>query len=417
MKKNDTIRVCLIGAGQRGTQLARQLNSFSGKVKLVAVADPRVEVRSTIANEFSLPVGSCFAGWEELIKSGIPCDAVIIATLDNQHTRPVLASLEQGWDILLEKPVADSFEDVQRIEKARESSGRIISVCQTLRYKKNFRKVKELVEEGLIGDVVTMDHLEGIGNIRFTHNYVRGKWGRVEDNTFLLLHKSSHDLDFISWIINKPCIKVSSYGGLKYFNPEYAPVGAPLRCENACPVEKSCIYSALRLYVNGDRTSWPANTVSSDHSLQSHLEAIKTGPFGKCVWKSGNNVVDHQIVAMEFEGNVTATFTMSGFTSFIGRQTRIYGTKGDLLFDEAKQEIIVAGFDSGKEVRFTFEPDPHTHPEDREIVHNWLEAVYNRDSSIILVDIKEAFKSHAMVFAAEKSRRERKIVYPEFSSE
>ncbi len=411
MKKTELIRVCLIGAGQRGTQLARQLNSFSGKAKLVAVAEPREEVRYALSKEFSLPAEYCFEDWEEMINSEIPCDAAIIATLDNQHTAPVLACLKQGWDILLEKPVADSFADVQRIELAGKKSGRIISVCQTLRYKPNFRKVKELVKSGQIGDVVGLEHLEGIGNIRFTHNYVRGKWGRVEDNTFLLLHKSSHDLDFISWIIDKPCVKVSSYGGLKYFKPENAPERASLRCTDDCPVEDTCIYSALKLYVHTNRGVWPANTVSKDHSLQSHLDAIKTGPFGKCVWRSGNNVVDHQVVAMEFEGNVTAVFTMSGFTSFIGRQTRIHGTKGDLFFDEAKQEILVAKFGSGKEMKYTFDPDPHTHPEDREIVQNWIEAVLDQDSLKVAVDVKEARKSHAIVFAAEKSRLEGKTVY------
>lgn len=410
MKKSDLIRVCLIGAGSRGSQLARQLNSFSGKVKLVAVAEPDVNARLAIAKEFSLSALSCFNGWEELVESGMPCDAAIIATLDNQHTAPVLACLKKGWDILLEKPVADCPEDVRRIEHAREKSGRIISVCQTLRYKENFRKVKELVENGAIGEVVTLEHLEGIGNIRFSHNYVRGKWGRAEDNTFLLLHKSSHDLDFISWIIDKPCLKVSSFGGLKYFRPENAPKGSVVRCTDMCPVEGSCIYSALKLYVNTNRKDWPANTISDDHLLSSNLIAIKTGPFGRCVWRSGNNVVDHQVVAMEFEGNVTATFTMSGFTSFIGRKIRIHGTKGDLFFNEAKQKIRVRNFGSGKVKKFAFDPDPHTHPEDKEIVHSWLEAVSRNDPSGIAVDIKEAMKSHFIVFAAERSRLEQKTI-------
>jgi len=414
MQKSDIIKVCLIGAGQRGTHLARQLNHFSGKAKLVAVAEPRESARLSIAREFSLAGDVCFTGWKEMLESKIHCDAAIIATLDNQHTAPVLACLDNGWDIMLEKPVADRFEDIKMIEHVREKSGKIISVCQTLRYKKNFKKVKELVDDGAIGEVVTMEYLEAIGNIRFSHNYVRGKWGREEDNTFLLLHKSSHDLDFISWIIDKPCLKVSSYGGLKYFNPDNAPAGSASRCGNECQVEQSCIYSALKLYVNTDRTAWPANTVSKDHSLKSHLDVINKGPLGKCVWKSGNNVVDHQVVSMEFEGNVTVTFTMSGFTSFIGRRIRIHGTAGDLFFDEANQLIRLTKYGSGEGKEFLFDPDPYTHPEDQEIVGNWIEAILKNDISAIAVDIKEVIKTHSIVFAAEKSRLENKMIHAPF---
>ncbi len=414
MGNSETIRVCLIGAGQRGTHLARQLDYFLGKAKLVAIAEPGESARLSIAKEFSLAKETCFPGWKELVESNIHCDAAIIATLDNQHTAPVLACLEKGWDILLEKPVADRFEDILKIEQAREKSGKLISVCQTLRYKNNFRKVKELVDDGEIGEVVTLEYLEAIGNIRFSHNYVRGKWGREEDNTFLLLHKSSHDLDFISWIIDKPCLKVSSYGGLKYFNPDNAPKGAAPRCGNECQIEQSCIYSALKLYVNTDRTTWPANTVSKDHSLQSHLDVINKGPLGKCVWRSGNNVVDHQIVSMEFEDNVTATFTMSGFTSFIGRRIRIHGTTGDLFFDEANQLIRLTKYGSGEEKEFSFDPDPYTHPEDQGIVGNWIEAIRKNDVSGIAVDIREVIKTHSIVFAAEKSRLENKMIHAPF---
>ena len=414
MEKSNIIRVCLIGAGQRGIHLARQLRHSSGKAKLVAVAEPGESTRLDIAKEFSLTEDVCFSGWKEMVESKIHCDAAIIATLDNQHTAPVLASLDKGWDILLEKPVADKFEDILKIEQVREKTGKLISVCQTLRYKKNFRKVKELVDDGEIGEVVTLEYLEAIGNIRFSHNYVRGKWGREEDNTFLLLHKSSHDLDFISWIIEKPCLKVSSFGGLKYFNLDNTPTGSASRCGNECQVEQSCIYSALNLYVYTDRTAWPASTVSKDHSLQTHLDVINNGPLGKCGWRSGNNVVDHQVVAMEFEGNVTAIFTMSGFTSFIGRRIRIHGTTGDLFFDEANQLIRLTKYGSGEEKEFLFDPDPFTHPEDQEIVGNWIEAIRKNDISGIAVDIKEVIKTHSIVFAAEKSRLENKMIHAPF---
>lgn len=411
--KTKAVRVCVIGAGNRGSNLALQVKKYFTSALIVAVAEPDERKRSLFRLEHSLEIKNSFSDWKALIKSDVKCDAAIIATMDNQHTGPALAVLNEGWHLLLEKPMAHNLEDCVRINNAQQLSGKIVSVCHTLRYKPAYRKVKQLVGKGEIGDIVTIEHLEGIGNIRFSHNYVRGRWGNEQENTFLLLHKSSHDLDFLFWLAGDRCKSVVSFGGLKYFNTENASDGSTERCID-CKIEKSCIYSALKLYVNTDLTKWPAKAIPAEHYVKAHLNEIRKGPYGKCVWRSDNNVVDHQVVALEFEGGVTATFTMSGFTSFIGRQTRIHGTKGDLFFDEASQSILITKFGSGKEEKFSFEPDPHTHPEDREIVGIWIEAIVQNDPDRILVDTREALKTHAIVFAAEKSRLESRIIHAPF---
>ncbi|MDX2442688.1 MAG: Gfo/Idh/MocA family oxidoreductase [Bacteroidales bacterium] len=413
--QSDTIiRICVIGAGNRGTNLAVQVKNHFPFASIAAVAEPNEGKRAVFCKDHSLEPDKAFISWKELVSSNQEFDAAIIATMDNQHTDPAIAVLKKGWHLLLEKPMAHTLQDCIKIDNAQKESGKMVSVCHTLRYRPEYQRIKDIVDSGIIGEIVTVEHLEAIGNIRFTHNYVRGRWGNEQDNTFLLLHKSSHDIDFLSWIIGGKCKSVSSFGGIKYFNSQNAPNGSTNRCTDSCRIEESCIYSALRLYVNTDLNEWPAKDVPVDHTKEAHLLEIQKGPYGKCVWRSDNNVVDHQVVALEFEGGATATFTMSGFTSFIGRQTRIHGTKGDLFFDEANQFIKLSVFGQNSSEIIEFPEKEGYHPEDKEIVGNWLNAIVRNDLQSILVDTTEALENHSIVFAAEKSRLEGKMIQAPF---
>jgi predicted dehydrogenase len=271
-----------------------------------------------------------------------------------------------------------------------------------------YRKLKELLSAGIIGGLIHVEHMEAISNIRFAHNYVRGRWAQEKLNTFLLLHKCSHDIDFINWLFNEKCSSVSSFGSLKYFNRTNAPKGSTKRCTDGCSLESSCPYSALKIYVNGSLDEWPARDIDAPHNKESHLEAIKTGPYGICVWHGENDVVDHQTVMMEFEGGATATCTLSGFSATNGRRVRLQGTRGEILFDEASGTISVTEFYGNKNEIINITPPASYHPEDQDIVNEWISSV--QSDSEVTVDAAEALRTHAVVFAAERSRIEKRTV-------
>jgi predicted dehydrogenase len=402
------LRIAVIGAGVRGTSLARKLVSSGYDVRVTAVAEPDNERRISFAEEFNLPETAAFRGWEELTAKFDDCDAVIIATLDNQHSEPALASLERGWHILLEKPIADTFADCKRIVEAQKMKKKVVAVCHTLRFMDGFRKIKDIIKSRKIGQLVHIDHMEAIGNLRYAHNYVRGRWARESDNTFLLLHKCSHDIDFISWLLSEACLRVSSFGSLKYFNPENAPEGSSTRCTKGCNLIDNCPYSALRMYVNSPLDGWPARDVCSVHTRDEHLHAVEAGPYGKCVWHAGNDVVDHQVVVMEFEGGATAACTLTGYSATNGRRTRLQGTHGEMLFDEAEGTITVKRFDGEDDEIVRINQPGSYHPEDQDIVNDWLSSVIF--STSVAVDATEALRTHAVVFAAEISRKEGRTV-------
>jgi len=404
----DPLRIAVIGAGVRGTALSRKISSSEFSARIVAVAEPDDEKRNSFAREFNLQTTAIFNSWESLTTTLNDCDAAIIATLDNQHTGPVMECINRGWHVLVEKPLADNIKDCILIDKARIKKKRVVAVCHTLRFMEGFLKVRQLLESGTIGELVHIDQMEGIGHLRFVHNYVRGRWAREKNNTFLLLHKCSHDIDYLNWLIKEPCLKVSSFGSLKYFTEKNAPSGSTYRCMDNCQVIDTCPYSALRIYVEGLLERWPANDISRIHSRAAHLEAIKSGPYGICAWHANNDVVDHQVVMMEFKGGTTATFTMSGYSATNGRRIRLQGTLGEILYDEALGSISVKKF-SGKEDECIKIPAQNSyHPEDQDILNNWISSILF--STPVAVDTREALRTLTVVFASEISRKENRTV-------
>jgi len=272
-----------------------------------------------------------------------------------------------------------------------------------------FRQIKQIIDDGVLGELIHIDHMEAIGHIRFTHNYVRGRWSKEENNTFLLLHKCCHDVDFLAWLIDDECARVSSFGSLTYFTHTNAPEGSGKRCLQDCRLADSCPYSALRIYVDADLTNRLQDLGNVD-TREDRLDAIKHGPFGVCVWQADNNVVDHQVVSMAFLNGTTATCTLSGYSAVHGRRTTIQGTKAELLFSEATDTITIRKFSESEPEHIQVQRLDSYHPEDQEIVDNWLSVIFDPLSKRMNVDAEEALRTLAIVFAAELSRNQNRTV-------
>lgn len=412
MHRTDSglITVAVLGAGGRGEGFGQIIKRSEHLAKVVAAAEPREEYRGIFAEAHSLPQEAVFTTWQEFTARPKMCVAVIIATMDREHIGPAVACLEKGYHVFLEKPMATTLEDCRKIEEAQRKSGAIMAICHSMRYHKSFTTLKEIIDSGRIGRVVTIDQLEPVTFWHQAHSFVRGNWGNEGRSSFMLMSKSCHDIDYIALLVGKPCLRVSSFGALTYFKRENAPQGSTERCTDGCEVEPTCPYSAIKQYVQAkDLTVWPANVVNSVHTRQAHLAAIQTGPYGRCVWRCDNDVVDHQVVAMEFEGDVTATFTMTAFSAGGGRKIRVHGTAGEILFEESEIAVKTFADNNVETVAIGRETGGHGGGDERAI-RSWLRAIHRNDPSLVLTDASESLRTHAIVFAAEKSRREKRIV-------
>ena len=328
------VTLLIIGAGSRGSGYAHFAEQFPDRVRVVGVAEPRRPYRERLVKAHDIPPEHVFSDWRDAAAVPRFADAVIIATQDRMHVEPAVAFAKLGYHMLLEKPMAPDAEGCYKIVDAVKRSGILFGVCHVLRYTQYTQKLKHLIDSGAIGDIVGIDRLEPVGFWHMAHSFVRGNWRNESESGPMLLTKSCHDLDWIYYIMgSRPWTAVSSFGSLKHFRPEEAPPGAAERCLD-CPVEADCPYSAKRIYLEVLRrgyTGWPVDVLTPDPTPESVLDALRTGPYGRCVYHCDNDVVDHQVVAMEFEGGQTATFTMMAFTRMRHRETRIFGTRLRLL--------------------------------------------------------------------------------------
>ena len=419
MENSIKKKLILIGGGGRGNSYTK-IGKDLGKFELVAVAEPIKCRREYIAKLHGIPENMCFESWEPLLELGKIADAAVIATMDRDHYAPAMKAIDCGYDLLLEKPVSPDLSECEEIEAAAKAKGVNVLVCHVLRYTPFFRALKKLIDDGKVGRIMNIDHIEGVGNVHQSHSFVRGNWGNSVRSSFMLLQKSCHDLDILQWLIGKECKRVQSFGHLSHFNERNAPADAPERCFDGCPHLESCPYSAKKLYIERKNDgNWFRSSLTKHLDVVGDdvaMEALKDSPYGKCVYKLDNDVVDHQTVNMEFEDDIIVTFTMSAF-NLGGRRIRIMGTEGELIADAGSPIItynnlltqtteqiniddaiasdsIVSGHGGG----------------DSGIMCALYDLLEGDADAGMLSNISISVKNHRIVFAAEKSRHEGRIV-------
>jgi predicted dehydrogenase len=390
----------LVGAGQRGVGYARRAVA-TGAGRIVAVAEPSPARRERFAAEFG---AAAFADWREIDRR--LADAAIVATQDRDHEGPAVHLAGLGYHLLLEKPMAPEEESATRIASAVDDAGVMLAVCHVLRYTPYTKVLKSLIDDGRVGEVVSIQHLEPVGWWHQAHSFVRGAWRDTASSSPMLLAKSCHDIDWLLYVAGSPARRVSSFGGLAHFKPSSKPAGAADRCLD-CAVEADCPYSAPRIYRDAG-PGWPLSVVTS--SFADLDEALRLGPYGECVYNGQNDVVDHQVVTMELESGVTVAFTMTAFTPFEQRKTRIFGTHGYLDGDGAA--IRVVDFRTGSDTVVTVSDQlsaGHADGDDA-LVDAFLAAVASGDASLIRSDAATSLAGHRVVWAAERARHTGTVV-------
>ena len=412
------VRLIVVGAGSRGGVYAAWARAHPDAVQIVAVAEPRAIHREKIARDHGVPADAVVTDWRELSSKPRFADGVVIATPDALHAEPAIAFAALGYHVLLEKPMAPNPGDCRRIVAAVEQHGVMLAVGHVLRYTRYTERIKEIIEAGRIGEIVSLAHLEPVGYWHQAHSFVRGSWRNAAGSAPMLLSKSSHDLDWIRYVLDEPCVQVSSFGGLRHFHAAARPVGAADRCLD-CAVEASCPYSAVKIYlgrVRSGQTGWPVDVLTSDLTEAGVTEALRTGPYGRCVYACDNDVVDHQVVAMRFASGATATFTMTGFTQQRDRETQIFGTRGELYGDGSTIEVHDFVTDQTETIRTELVLDGTEHAAaghgggDARLMERFVAAIATGDSTQILSGPAESLESHLMVFAAERARRDGQVV-------
>ena len=400
------VKLLVVGAGNRGYDTYGKLIKQRDDTKIIGIAEPNNEKRERFAKDHNIPKERQFSSWNELFSLDKFADGVVIATPDRLHVEPAIIAMEKGYHILLEKPIAPTPEEVQKVIDVAKKTKKIVVVGHVLRYTKFFRKLKEIIQLKTIGDVIGIDHIENIGFYHFAHSFVRGNWRNSKESSPSILAKSCHDLDILYWLSDSKCKVISSFGELTYFKAANKPPNAGDRCLD-CPseIEEKCPYSAKKIYLT-DYTGWPVSVISIDLSYKGRVKALREGPYGRCVFSCDNDVVDHQIVNIVFENGIKATFTMTAFSDTITRRIRVFGTLGEIRGEFEKGEIEVIRFADTRRDFYRiniYDSDMGHGGGDKGIVDHFislLKGVKVENPT----DIEASAHSHFMAFGAEKSR-------------
>ena len=395
-------------AGSRGNVYGNYSVQYPEQLDIVGVAEPIAIRNERYTKKHAIKDENRFNTWEDVFKRPKFADAIIITTPDNLHYGPRMKALEMGYDVLLEKPISPSEKECRDILSLAKKTGRIVAVCHVLRYAPYFVKLKEIMQSGVLGEIVSIQHMEPIEHIHMRHSYVRGNWHNSKETTPIILAKSCHDLDILRWMVGKPSSHIQAFGSLQWFTQKNAPEGSTDRCTDGCKVEASCPYSALNLYYRKRQYNYVFDLPEEKDKQAAYvLEQLKSTNYGRCVYRMDNNQPDHYTTNILFEGGLTAAFSMEAFTSYAGRRTRVMGSLGDVVGDMTS--FTMTDFLTGKKTEWKQESDGHGGGDWR-LVADWINAISKKDASLLTSTIDASIESHVMGFMAEESRKNKKVM-------
>jgi len=401
--------VAILGVGARGgNAYGKLINVKKDKFKIVALCDPREDRLSHFGEMFGVDEANRFTDEDEFFACR-RADILLVTTLDTLHVRQCIRAFETGYDVLLEKPITDKHEECRELLETQRKYGNRALVCHVLRYAPAYMKISEILDSGSIGRIVSINWVEPVGYWHQAHSYVRGNWRHTDFSAPMILAKSCHDLDLLQFYAKSKCKSVSSIGSLNFFTEDNAPEGSAERCAE-CAYLETCPYSAKRIYIERWKAagspvdSWPYNVLcAAPVTEEKLLSAIENGQYGRCAFRCDNNVVDNQLVQMQFENGITATLTMNAFNIGGGRKVTFYCTYGELYMDE--KEIIIRPF-GGEEKHIDL-----SEIEDIDYAHGGgdaklIDSLYGMMSgdAKMVTTLEESVESHLMGIAAERSR-------------
>ncbi len=426
---SQPVTAVIVGAGHRAVGYASYALEHPEELKIVGVADPVRLRREKAAERFDLKPAQRFEDAEALAAHGRIADAVINGTMDHQHVPTSLPTLEAGYDLLLEKPFATDEDQMWELVRTARRTGRKVMICHVLRYAPFYAMIRQRVVEGEVGKILNIQTKEHVSYHHMAVGYVRGKWNRRDRcHSSMLMAKSCHDLDIIAWMKSGVApAAVSSFGALTHFRAENAPKGAGRRCLVDCPIEPDCLYSARKHYIDHPRRWWFYVWDGLEHmdepTIEQKTEYLEAdSPYGRCVWRCDNDVVDHQTVCVEFADGATASHNMVGGTSRPMRSIHILGTDGEIQGRLEDSRFVIRHIDprpgheySEKEVDLNLDGDMHGAfgghgGGDARLVADFVRFIRGEPRSISCTSLEDSVHGHQIGFAADRAMSERRVV-------
>lgn len=307
---NNTIGIGVIGCGCRGHGMSARVVAENPQIKVLALCDTKREKAEKSKSEHA-PDAVIYDNYQDMVKDP-NIQWVMVGSPNFEHREHVVAAFEAGKNVWCEKPLATTLDDCLAMKEAWEKSGKQFSIGFTLRYSPHYLKIKELVDQGAVGDIISFEFNE---TLEFNHGgFIMADWRRLlKTSGGHLLEKCSHDIDLARWIVGSLPRRVASFGGLNFFTPENIKFQERLEKnkEGLVPYE-----------------SWPSVT--------------GLNPF-----TADKEIVDNQVAIIEYANGVRATFHTNCNAGIPERRMYILGTIGAIRADVLEGTISLKkiGFD------------------------------------------------------------------------
>jgi len=366
-----TIGVAVAGGGARLRGLLMKLLAHAGEIRLVGLYDPQPESVEAMRKSFGDFVG--YTTYADLLADP-EVDWVAIGSWNSQHAEQILSARVAGKHIFCEKPLATNLEDCQRIEQALEGCDKHFSFGLVLRYSPFYRKVKTLLEQGTVGNILSMEFNE---TLDFNHGgYIMGNWRRLREHAGPhILEKCCHDFDIANWFTQSLPETVASFGDTRFFKHENAGL-------------------ADEIGPNADGNA----------AFATWSDSRRVNPFS-----GSGDVLDCQVAILQYANGVQASFHTNTVASIPERRFYIVGDRGTLRAD------VLAG---------TIEYAPMRHHATRTTLRPAVYGGHGGGDSVLVDDlrstmlhnsppkagIKEAIASTIPCLAIDQAQRTRQVV-------
>ncbi|MDR2091440.1 MAG: Gfo/Idh/MocA family oxidoreductase [Clostridiales bacterium] len=411
------LKIAIIGLGNRGGKYARQIKN-SGEAEITAICEKNPALLEGARVTCGVAKENAFLSDDDFFRRGKLADALVVATQDRDHYRHAISALKLGYHLLLEKPVSPVLSECEEIAALAREKNLSAVVCHVLRYSPFYDEIKKTINRGDIGGVVSLTDTENVGYWHFSHSYVRGNWHSEQESGPSILAKCCHDLDIIGYLSGQKCAEVFSSGSRRLFLRENAPERAADYCLDPCPERKSCPYDVKKIYYGITRHTIPKMgahikviTGMPNPKISDLKEALKTSPYGRCVYKCGNDVMENQTVAMKLENGVNANLTMTAFSKGCFRRLHISGTKGEIIGIDAEHKFKINIFGGASRTARVRGGGIFGHlGGDRMLVLDFIKFLKTGEKTERLSTIDATLESHRIAFAAEESRKTGKAV-------
>ncbi|MBN1808957.1 MAG: Gfo/Idh/MocA family oxidoreductase [Planctomycetes bacterium] len=317
-------RYAQVGLGSRsGMYSGAVVEKYGEYAELVGLSDSnegRLNQRMGWARSAGAdPKGYMAADFEKMIKE-TKADTVLVMTKDCHHDEYIVKALEMGCDAITEKPMTTDAGKCQRIIDTQKKTGKKVTVTFNYRYSPPRTQIKDLLMNGVVGNVVSVD-FHWLLNTRHGADYFR-RWHRNKANSGgLLVHKATHHFDLVNWWLSSVPENVYAYGARNFYTPETAErYGLSKRSERCldCPEKDKC--------------NFHLDLAASEGLKKLYLENEQYDGYfrDRCVFSDLIDIEDTMHLVVKYMSGASMSYSLHSFMPWEGYVIAFNGTKGRL---------------------------------------------------------------------------------------